>query len=208
MPSATANKQLAFYDLSGSDRITDNMSVDQDGNVTGTNFTRFGNFNDIDGNLLTIEWAFDNASSFSICLVDVRFVNVANHKDKEYLQNTPEGRLNAQKAYKEPSASKLYVAEVTNAEYWWYKDGDPLKGVNNEGQIKKLTAVIYFKYQNTLIKVGESGNYRIGGYDKEYDNNTIGTQGNPIIISSQADWNEFAYSIYTGKRIIKNSLCV
>lgn len=203
VPSATANKQLAFYDLSGSDRITDNMSVDQDGNVTGTNFTRFGNFNDIDGNLLTIEWAFDNASSFSICLVDVRFVNVANHKDKEYLQNTPEGRLNAQKAYKEPSASKLYVAEVTNAEYWWYKDGDPLKGVNNEGQIKKLTAVIYFKYQNTLIKVGESGNYRIGGYDKEYDNNTIGTQGNPIIISSQADWNEFAYSIYTGKKNYK-----
>lgn len=200
VPSATVNKQLAFYDLSGSDRITDNMSVDQDGNVTGTNFTRFGNFNDIDGNLLTIEWAFDNASSFSICLVDVRFVNVANHKDKEYLQNTPEGRLNAQKAYKEPSASKLYVAEVTNAEYWWYKDGDPLKGVNNEGQIKKLTAVIYFKYQNTLIKVGEIGNYRIGGYDKEYDNNTIGTQGNPIIISSQADWNEFAYSIYTGKK--------
>ena len=203
VPSATANKQLAFYDLSGSDRITDNMSVDQDGNVTGTNFTRFGNFNDIDGNLLTIEWAFDNASSFSICLVDVRFVNVANHKDKEYLQNTPEGRLNAQKAYKEPSASKLYVAEVTNAEYWWYKDGDPLKGVNNEGQIKKLTAVIYFKYQNTLIKVGEIGNYRIGGYDKEYDNNTIGTQGNPIIISSQADWNEFAYSIYTGKKNYK-----
>ncbi len=203
VPSATVNKQLAFYDLSGSDRITDNMSVDQDGNVTGTNFTRFGNFNDIDGNLLTIEWAFDNASSFSICLVDVRFVNVANHKDKEYLQNTPEGRLNAQKAYKEPSASKLYVAEVTNAEYWWYKDGDPLKGVNNEGQIKKLTAVIYFKYQNTLIKVGEIGNYRIGGYDKEYDNNTIGTQGNPIIISSQADWNEFAYSIYTGKKNYK-----
>ena len=200
VPSATVNKQLAFYDLSGSDRITDNMSVDQDGNVTGTNFTRFGNFNDIDGNLLTIEWAFDNASSFSICLVDVRFVNVANHKDEKYLQNTPEGRLNAQKAYKEPSASKLYVAEVTNAEYWWYKDGDPQKGVNNEGQIKKLTAVIYFKYQNTLIKVGEIGNYRIGGYDKEYDNNTIGTQGNPIIISSQADWNEFAYSIYTGKK--------
>lgn len=203
VPSATVNKQLAFYDLSGSDRITDNMSVDQDGNVTGTNFTRFGNFNDIDGNLLTIEWAFDNASSFSICLVDVRFVNIANYKDEKYLQNTQEGRLNAQKAYKEPSASKLYVAEVTNAEYWWYKDGDPQKGVNNEGQIKKLTAVIYFKYQNTLIKVGEIGNYRIGGYDKEYDNNTIGTQGNPIIISSQADWNEFAYSIYTGKKNYK-----
>lgn len=203
VPSATANKQLAFYDLSGSDRITDNMSVDQDGNVTGTNFTRFGNFNDIDSNLLTIEWAFDNASSFSICLVEVKFVNVANHKDKEYKQNTPEGRLNAQKAYKEPSASKLYVAEVTNAEYWWYPDNDSRKGVNNEGQIKKLTAVIYFKYQNMLIKVGEIGNYRIGGYDKEYDNNTIGTQGNPIIISSQADWNEFAYSIYTGKKNYK-----
>ncbi len=203
VPSATANKQLAFYDLSGSDRITDNMSVDQDGNVTGTNFTRFGNFNDIDGNLLTIEWAFDNASSFSICLVDVRFVNVANHKDKEYKQNTPEGKLNAQNAYKEPSASKLYVAEVTHAEYWWYKDGDPQKGLNNEGQIKKLTAVIYFKYQNTLIKVGEIGNYRIGGYDKEYDNNTIGTQGNPIIISSQEEWNEFAHSIYTGKKNYK-----
>ncbi len=202
--SATANKQLAFYDLSGSDRITDNMSVDQDGNVTGTNFTRFGNFNDIDGNLLTIEWAFDNANSFSICLVEVKFVNIANHKDKEYLQDTPEGRLNAQKAYKEPSASKLYVAEVTHAEYWWYKDGDSNKGVNNEGQIKKLTAVIYFKYQNALIKVGEIGNYRIGGYDKEYDNNTIGTPGNPIIISSQADWNEFAHSIYTGKKNYKD----
>ena len=204
VPSATANKQLAFYDLSGSDTVTDNMSVDQDGNVNSTNFTKFGNFNEIDSNILTIEWAFDNASSFSICLVDVKFVNIANHKDKEYLQDTPEGRLNAQKAYKEPSASKLYVAEVTHAEYWWYKDGDSNKGVNNEGQIKKLTAVIYFKYQNALIKVGEIGNYRIGGYDKEYDNNTIGTPGNPIIISSQEEWNEFAHSIYTGKKTYKD----
>lgn len=200
VPSANNNKQLAFYDVSGSDNVTDNMSVDGSGNVTATNFTKFGNFNDTDPNALTIEWAFDNANSFSVCTVAIEFVNIPNYKDKEYNQNTDEGKKNAQDAYREPSASKLYVADVTNAEYWWYPDNDPQKGANNEGQIKKLTAVIYFKYQNTLIKVGETGNYRIGDYDKEYSNDSIGSKENPIIISTQAQWNEFAYSIYTGAK--------
>lgn len=200
VPSANSNKQLAFYDVSGSDNVTDNMSVDGSGNVTATNFTKFGNFNDTDPNALTIEWAFDNANSFSVCTVAIEFVNIPNYKDKEYNQNTAAGKKNAQDAYREPSASKLYVAEVTNAEYWWYKDGDPQKGANNEGQIKKLTAVIYFKYQNTLVKVGEIGNYRIGDYNKEYSNDSIGSKENPIIISTQAQWNEFAYSIYTGAK--------
>lgn len=200
VPSANNNKQLAFYDVSGSDNVTDNMSVDGSGNVTATNFTKFGNFNDTDPNALTIEWAFDNANSFSVCTVAIEFVNIPNYKDKEYNQNTVAGKKNAQDAYREPSASKLYVAEVTNAEYWWYKDGDPQKGANNEGQIKKLTAVIYFKYQNTLVKVGEIGNYRIGDYNKEYSNDSIGNKENPIIISTQAQWNEFAYSIYTGAK--------
>lgn len=202
VPSATANKQLAFYDVSGSDNVTDNMSVDGSGNVTATNFTKFGNFNDTDPNALTIEWAFDNANSFSVCTVAIEFVNIPNYKDKEYNQNTAAGKKNAQDAYREPSASKLYVAEVTNAEYWWYPD--PQNGANNEGQIKKLTAVIYFKYQNTLVKVGETGNYRIGDYNKEYSNDSIGSKENPIIISTQAQWNEFAYSIYTGQKDYKN----
>lgn len=204
VPSATANKQLAFYDVSGSDNVTDNMSVDGSGNVTATNFTKFGNFNDTDPNALTIEWAFDNANSFSVCTVAIEFVNIPNYKDKEYNQNTAAGKKNAQDAYREPSASKLYVAEVTNAEYWWYPDNDPQKGANNEGQIKKLTAVIYFKYQNMLVKVGETGNYRIGDYNKEYSNDSIGSKENPIIISTQAQWNEFAYSIYTGQKDYKN----
>ena len=204
VPSANNNKQLAFYDVSGSDNVTDNMSVDGSGNVTATNFTKFGNFNDTDPNALTIEWAFDNANSFSVCTVAIEFVNIPNYKDKEYNQNTAAGKKNAQDAYREPSASKLYVADVTNAEYWWYPDNAPQKGVNNEGQIKKLTAVIYFKYQNTLVKVGETGNYRIGDYDKEYSNDSIGKPENPIIISTQAQWNEFAYSIYTGQKDYKN----
>lgn len=204
VPSANNNKQLAFYDVSGSDNVTDNMSVDGSGNVTATNFTKFGNFNDTDPNALTIEWAFDNANSFSVCTVAIEFVNIPNYKDNEYNQNTDAGKKNAQDAYREPSASKLYVADVTNAEYWWYPDNDPQKGANNEGQIKKLTAVIYFKYQNTLIKVGETGNYRIGDYDKEYSNDSIGSKENPIIISTQAQWNEFAYSIYTGQKDYKN----
>lgn len=202
VPSATANKQLAFYDVSGSDNVTDNMSVDGSGNVTATNFTKFGNFNDTDPNALTIEWAFDNANSFSVCTVAIEFVNIPNYKDKEYNQNTAAGKKNAQDAYREPSASKLYVAEVTNAEYWWYPH--PQNGANNEGQIKKLTAVIYFKYQNTLVKVGETGNYRIGDYNKEYSNDSIGSKENPIIINTQAQWNEFAYSIYTGQKDYKN----
>ena len=202
VPSANSNKQLAFYDVSGSDNVTDNMSVDGSGNVTATNFTKFGNFNDTDPNALTIEWAFDNANSFSVCTVAIEFVNIPNYKDKKYNQNTAAGKKNAQDAYREPSASKLYVAEVTNAEYWWYPN--PQNGANNEGQIKKLTAVIYFKYQNTLIKVGETGNYRIGDYNKEYSNDSIGSKENPIIISTQAQWNEFAYSIYTGQKDYKN----
>lgn len=202
VPSANSNKQLAFYDVSGSDNVTDNMSVDGSGNVTATNFTKFGNFNDTDPNALTIEWAFDNANSFSVCTVAIEFVNIPNYKDKEYNQNTAAGKKNAQDAYREPSASKLYVAEVTNAEYWWYPN--PQNGANNEGQIKKLTAVIYFKYQNTLVKVGETGNYRIGDYNKEYSNDSIGSKENPIIISTQAQWNEFAYSIYTGQKDYKN----
>ena len=201
VPSAN-NKQLAFYDVSGSDNVTDNMSVDGSGNVTATNFTKFGNFNDTDPNALTIEWAFDNANSFSVCTVAIEFVNIPNYKAEGYNQNTDAGKKNAQDAYREPSASKLYVADVTNAEYWWYPN--PQNGANNEGQIKKLTAVIYFKYQNTLIKVGETGNYRIGDYDKDYSNDSIGSKENPIIISTQAQWNEFAYSIYTGQKDYKN----
>lgn len=200
VPSASNNKQLAFYDVSGSDNVTDNMSVDGSGNVTATNFTKFGNFDTSDPNALTIEWTFDNANSFSVCTVAIEFVNIPNYKDTNYNQNTAEGRKNAQDAYREPSASKLYVADVTNAEYWWYKDGDSNKGANNEGQIKKLTAVIYFKYANTLVKVGETGNYRIGDYDKDYSNDSIGSKENPIIISTQAEWNEFAYSVYTGAK--------
>lgn len=202
VPSANSNKQLAFYDVSGSDNVTDNMSVDGSGNVTATNFTKFGNFNDTDPNALTIEWAFDNANSFSVCTVAIEFVNIPNYKAEGYNQNTAAGKKNAQDAYREPSASKLYVAEVTNAEYWWYPH--PQNGANNEGQIKKLTAVIYFKYQNTLVKVGETGNYRIGDYNKEYSNDSIGNKENPIIISTQAQWNEFAYSIYTGQKDYKN----
>lgn len=202
VPSANSNKQLAFYDVSGSDNVTDNMSVDGSGNVTATNFTKFGNFNDTDPNALTIEWAFDNANSFSVCTVAIEFVNIPNYKAEGYNQNTAAGKKNAQDAYREPSASKLYVAEVTNAEYWWYPH--PQNGANNEGQIKKLTAVIYFKYQNTLVKVGETGNYRIGDYNKEYSNDSIGSKENPIIISTQAQWNEFAYSIYTGQKDYKN----
>lgn len=202
VPSANNNKQLAFYDVSGSDNVTDNMSVDGSGNVTATNFTKFGNFNDTDPNALTIEWAFDNANSFSVCTVAIEFVNIPNYKAEGYNQNTAAGKKNAQDAYREPSASKLYVADVTNAEYWWYPN--PQNGANNEGQIKKLTAVIYFKYQNTLVKVGETGNYRIGDYDKEYSNDSIGKPENPIIISTQAQWNEFAYSIYTGQKDYKN----
>lgn len=204
VPSASNNKQLAFYDVSGSDNVTDNMSVDGSGNVTATNFTKFGNFDTSDPNALTIEWTFDNANSFSVCTVAIEFVNIPNYKDTNYNQNTAEGRKNAQDAYREPSASKLYVADVTNAEYWWYKDGDSNKGANNEGQIKKLTAVIYFKYANTLVKVGETGNYRIGDYDKDYSNDSIGSKENPIIISTQAQWNEFAYSVYTGQKDYKN----
>lgn len=200
VPSASNNKQLAFYDVSGSDNVTDNMSVDGSGNVTATNFTKFGNFDTSDPNALTIEWTFDNANSFSVCTVAIEFVNIPNYKDTNYNQNTAEGRKNAQDAYREPSASKLYVADVTNAEYWWYKDGDSNKGANNEGQIKKLTAVIYFKYANTLVKVGETGNYRIGDYDKDYSNDSIGSKENPIIISTQEEWNEFAYSVYTGAK--------
>ena len=202
VPSANNNKQLAFYDVSGSDNVTDNMSVDGSGNVTATNFTKFGNFNDTDPNALTIEWAFDNANSFSVCTVAIEFVNIPNYKAEGYNQNTDAGKKNAQDAYREPSASKLYVADVTNAEYWWYPN--PQNGANNEGQIKKLTAVIYFKYQNTLVKVGETGNYRIGDYDKDYSNDSIGSKENPIIISTQAQWNEFAYSIYTGQKDYKN----
>lgn len=163
------NTQLAFYNASGSDTVTDNVD----------SFSKFENNN----NTLTIALDMASGNSMQICVVGIEFVNVPQKNDTDTDKTTVvEGK------YRKPSNSDKYIVHVTTANF------------NSERQITKIVATVYFECNGNLpVVIGSAYDDKrnIGGYDETF---TPGSSTNPYTISSQEEWNDFAYSVYSGAK--------
>ncbi len=163
------NTQLAFYNASGSDTVTDNVD----------SFSKFENKN----NTLTIALDMASGNSMQICVVGIEFVNVPQKNDTDTDKTTVvEGK------YRKPSNSDKYIVHVTTANF------------NSERQITKIVATVYFECNDNLpVVIGSAYDDKrnIGGYDETF---TPGSSTNPYTISSQKEWNDFAYSVYSGAK--------
>lgn len=163
------NTQLAFYNASGSDTVTDNVD----------SFSKFENKN----NTLTIALDMASGNSMQICVVGIEFVNVPQKNDTDTDKTkVVEGK------YRKPSNSDKYIVHVTTANF------------NSERQITKIVATVYFECNGNLpVVIGSAYDDKrnIGGYDETF---TPGSSTNPYTISSQKEWNDFAYSVYSGAK--------
>lgn len=129
-----------------------------------------------------------DGDSYSICKCDVLFKDIAKFTkeitDQEQLEK--EKKENAQKGYRAPSgASNNYRAEVTTALY------------DNGGNITRIIANIYFKD----IIIGS-----VEGIVGNYDSGKLApgsSEATALTISTQAEWNDFAWQIYTGQNEYK-----
>ena len=163
------NTQLAFYNASGSDTVTDNVD----------SFSKFENNN----NTLTIALDMASGNSMQICVVGIEFVNVPQKNDTDTDKTTV-----VEGTYRKPSNSDKYIVHVTTANF------------NSERQITKIVATVYFECNDNLsVVIGSAYDDKrnIGGYDETF---TPGSSTNPYTISSQKEWNDFAYSIYSGAK--------
>ena len=163
------NTQLAFYNASGSDTVTDNVD----------SFSKFENKN----NTLTIALDMASGNSMQICVVGIEFVNVPQKNDTDTDKTTV-----VEGTYRKPSNSDKYIVHVTNANF------------NSERQITKIVATVYFECNDNLsVVIGSAYDDKrnIGGYDETF---TPGSSTNPYTISSQKEWNDFAYSVYSGAK--------
>lgn len=163
------NTQLAFYNASGSDTVTDNID----------SFSKFENKN----NTLTIALDMASGNSMQICVVGIEFVNVPQKNDTDTDKTTV-----VEGTYRKPSNSDKYIVHVSTANF------------NSERQITKIVATVYFECNGNLpVVIGSAYDDKrnIGGYDETF---TPGRSTNPYTISSQKEWNDFAYSIYSGAK--------
>lgn len=163
------NTQLAFYNASGSDTVTDNVD----------SFSKFENKN----NTLTIALDMASGNSMQICVVGIEFVNVPQKNDTDTDKTTV-----VEGTYRKPSNSDKYIVHVTTANF------------NSERQITKIVATVYFECNGNLpVVIGSAYDDKrnIGGYDETF---TPGSSTNPYTISSQKEWNDFAYSVYSGAK--------
>lgn len=162
------NTQLAFYNASGSDTVTDNVD----------SFSKFENNN----NTLTIALDMASGNSMQICVVGIEFVNVPQKNDTDTDKTTVvEGK------YRKPSNSDKYIVHVTTANF------------NSERQITKIVATVYFECNGNLpVVIGSAYDDKrnIGGYDETFTPGSSATT--PYTISTQEEWNDFAFSIYSG----------
>lgn len=161
------NTQLAFYNASGNDTVTDNVD----------SFSKFENNNDT----LTIALDMASGNSMQICVVGIEFVNVPQKNDTDTDKTTV-----VEGTYRKPSNSDKYIVHVTTANF------------NSERQITKIVATVYFECNGNLpVVIGSAYDDKrnIGGYDETF---TPGSSTNPYTISSQKEWNDFAYSVYSG----------
>lgn len=163
------NTQLAFYNASGSDTVTDNVD----------SFSKFENKN----NTLTIALDMASGNSMQICVVGIEFANIPQKNDTDTDKTTV-----VEGTYRKPSNSDKYIVHVTTANF------------NSERQITKIVATVYFECNGNLpVVIGSAYDDKrnIGGYDETF---TPGSSTNPYTISSQKEWNDFAYSVYSGAK--------
>ena len=170
------NNQLVFYDVSGNDH------------VSGNTFEIFENRN----NVLTMQLSMAQADSMIVTLRAVEFSNIPDCKDSNKYNS------NAQQGYKKPSASDLYSADVIHSTY------------NSDGKVIGVWANLYFTANGQSVVVGAyQRNGQIPTADNKEDAGYIesfepGSAESPYIINTQEEWNEFAYSIYTGQKDYAN----
>lgn len=164
------NTQLAFYNASGSDTVTDNVD----------SFSKFENNNDT----LTIALDMASGNSMQICVVGIEFVNVPQKNDTDTDKTTV-----VEGTYRKPSNSDKYIVHVTTANF------------NSERQITKIVATVYFECNDNLsVVIGSAYDDKrnIGGYDESFTPGSSATT--PYTISTQEEWNDFAFSIYSGAK--------
>lgn len=202
VPSATYNSnwggaQLAFYDASGSDKITTNFGVTES-NSAGA-IKDFVNVN----NVVTVKLDMETGTSMQVCIVPIEFVNVkkwTSSNDLYASTNPRRWQLNIENSYKRPSSSSRYVVYVTNNNEGTLS-GNKERLYDDDGNVHYIQANVFYNWQDkdgnefyVLIGNGDNSNL-IGSYDKEL---TPGSKENPFTISTQEEWNDFAYSIYSG----------
>ena len=166
------NTQLAFYNASGSDTVTDNVD----------SFSKFENNN----NTLTIALDMASGNSMQICVVGIEFINVPQKNDTDTDKTTV-----VEGTYRKPSNSDKYIVHVTTANF------------NSERQITKIVATVYFECNDNLsVVIGSAYDDKrnIGGYDETFTPGSSATT--PYTISTQEEWNDFAYSVYGGRTYI------
>lgn len=202
VPSATYNAnwggaQLAFYDASGSDKITTNFGVTEN-NSAGA-IKDFVNVN----NVVTVKLDMETGTSMQVCIVPIEFVNVkkwTSSNDLYASTNPRRWQLNIENSYKRPSSSSRYVVYVTNNNEGTLS-GNKERLYDDDGNVHYIQANVFYNWQDkdgnefyVLIGNGDNSNL-IGSYDKEL---TPGSKENPFTISTKEEWNDFAYSIYSG----------
>lgn len=202
VPSATYNAnwggaQLAFYDASGSDKITTNFGATENNSVGA--IKDFVNVN----NVVTVKLDMETGTSMQVCIVPIEFVNVkkwTSSNDLYASTNSRKWQLNIENSYKRPSSSLRYVVYVTNNNEGTLSS-NKVRLYDDDGNVRYIQANVFYNWQDkdgnefyVLIGNGDNSNF-VGSYDKEL---TPGSKENPLTISNQAEWNDFAYSIYSG----------
>lgn len=175
------NTQLAFYNASGSDTVTDNVD----------SFSKFENNN----NTLTIALDMASGNSMQICVVGIEFVNVAKWNSSNPLYSVTDGATkNVENSYKKPSDSDSYSADVTNNNSGTVAS-NPTKIYDDEGNLRYIQAIVYFN--GVIVGATVENKQQVGQYDSgELTPGSSATT--PYTISNQQEWNDFAYSVYTG----------
>lgn len=201
------NKQLAFYDASGSDNVSTNFDS---GAVNGfeNKVKEIENIN----NVVTTKLDMASGTSMQICVVKIEFVNISNWNSTNPLYNATDGaQKNVENAYKKPSNSSRYVVDATNN-----NDGtiatNPKRIYDDDGNVRYILANVYFNWQATdgtvrYVPIGSSNtdyvSDRIGTYDSEVIT-PGGSAENPLTISNQKEWNDFAWNVYSGANDYKD----
>lgn len=170
-------RQLAFYDASGSDVETSNKE----------SFVGFKNVN----NVLTIKLDMETGTSMQVCIVDIEFIDIPQNSTS----NDQAAKDVVASKFKKPSNGERYHVEVVEAVF----------DVANTKQVKSIRANVYFDYKGDgtyLVSVGTGTDPK---YNDEYKTGNDyyaelvpGSKENPFTISNQKEWNDFAYSVYSG----------
>lgn len=201
------NKQLAFYDASGSDNVSTNFDS---GAVNGfeNKVKEIENIN----NVVTTKLDMASGTSMQICVVKIEFVNISNWNSTNPLYNTTDGaQKNVENAYKKPSNSSRYVVDATNN-----NDGtiatNQKRIYDDDGNVRYILANVYFNWQATdgtvrYVPIGSSNTDYVSDRIGTYDSKVItpgGSAENPLTISNQKEWNDFAWNVYSGANDYKD----